>query len=209
MVCENCSIEHEGSYASGRFCSQKCSRSFATRTCRKQISQKTSETLTSKGRTCTTCKKKFVKELDGWRGQFCQECSSSCVGCKQPLSNACIQVGFRTCESCKILRRRGVTPEQKFQGLRYVDVCPFEHLWNNEARKKRIFSEDGRFCSKCKLSVWNDLLIPLELDHIDGDKTNNLRSNCRILCPNCHAQTPTYRWRNRVDRRKNNSSTRN
>ena len=32
MICENCGKEHDGSYASGRFCSLKCARSFSTKT---------------------------------------------------------------------------------------------------------------------------------------------------------------------------------
>lgn len=31
MICENCGQEHDGSYASGRFCSPKCSRSYSAR----------------------------------------------------------------------------------------------------------------------------------------------------------------------------------
>lgn len=29
MICENCGIEHNGNYGSGRFCSSKCSHSFS------------------------------------------------------------------------------------------------------------------------------------------------------------------------------------
>lgn len=45
---------------------------------------------------------------------------------------------------------------------------------------------------------WNDGIISLELDHIDGDITNNELSNLRFLCPNCHALTNTYRGKNKV-----------
>jgi hypothetical protein len=38
--------------------------------------------------------------------------------------------------------------------------------------------------------------LSLELDHIDGDSTNNTPGNLRFLCPNCHSQTPTFRGRN-------------
>lgn len=35
--------------------------------------------------------------------------------------------------------------------------------------------------------------ITFELDHIDGNNTNNSRENLRGLCPNCHSQTKTWR----------------
>jgi hypothetical protein len=31
----------------------------------------------------------------------------------------------------------------------------------------------------------------LELDHINGLHSDNRLENLRIVCPNCHAQTPT------------------
>jgi hypothetical protein len=40
--------------------------------------------------------------------------------------------------------------------------------------------------------------FPLELDHIDGDRWNSELSNLRLICPNCHAFTPTYRGRNKA-----------
>lgn len=43
---------------------------------------------------------------------------------------------------------------------------------------------------------WQGGTISLEIDHIDGDNTNNELSNLRYLCPNCHALTETYRGRN-------------
>jgi very-short-patch-repair endonuclease len=46
--CENCNSQHEGKYASGRFCSQKCSRGFSTKSKRSEINDKVSKTLISR-----------------------------------------------------------------------------------------------------------------------------------------------------------------
>lgn len=54
-------------------------------------------------------------------------------------------------------------------------------------------------CCKCGCDgKWQNGIIALELDHIDGDNKNNERSNLRYLCPNCHALTKTYRGRNKA-----------
>lgn len=44
--------------------------------------------------------------------------------------------------------------------------------------------------------MWLGKEITLQVDHIDGNNTNNLRTNLRFLCPNCHAATDTYVGRN-------------
>lgn len=54
-----------------------------------------------------------------------------------------------------------------------------------------------RKCEICNLSEWMNKLIPLELDHIDGNHFNNNLKNLRILCKNCHAQTDTYGFKKR------------
>jgi hypothetical protein len=51
-------------------------------------------------------------------------------------------------------------------------------------------------CSSCELEEWLGGPIPLQLDHIDGDRRNNELKNLRLLCPNCHALTDTYCGRN-------------
>ena len=54
-------------------------------------------------------------------------------------------------------------------------------------------------CQNCGCDgKWQDGEISLEIDHIDGDNTNNQLSNLRYLCPNCHALTETYRGKNKA-----------
>ena len=52
-------------------------------------------------------------------------------------------------------------------------------------------------CVNCGCNgEWQGGLIALEIDHIDGNNSNNELINLRYLCPNCHALTSTYRGRN-------------
>lgn len=51
-------------------------------------------------------------------------------------------------------------------------------------------------CSGCGRSTWEGRPMPLELDHTNGDRRDNRLENLRLLCPNCHALTETYRGRN-------------
>lgn len=46
--------------------------------------------------------------------------------------------------------------------------------------------------------IWMGQELKLQLDHIDGDCTNNELSNLRFLCLNCHSQTPTYCGKKRI-----------
>jgi HNH endonuclease len=64
--------------------------------------------------------------------------------------------------------------------------------------RQRLLREGyfSHVCQICAQATWMGRSIPLELDHIDGDRENNLIENLRLICPNCHAQTVNYRGRN-------------
>lgn len=60
--------------------------------------------------------------------------------------------------------------------------------------KEGIFE---RRCSQCRRTTWEGQEIPLQLDHVNGDRRDNRLENLRLLCPNCHALTDTWCGKNK------------
>ena len=66
--------------------------------------------------------------------------------------------------------------------------------------KNRLISEGYKKnqCEECgQRSKWKKKNLEMELDHIDGDRTNHLLPNLKMLCPNCHSQTKTFCGKNK------------
>lgn len=140
------------------------------------------------------------------KGKFCsQSCSAKknnlgvtrwakiriCTTCKEEFSKYNVPSG--NCRKC-------VKPFGK--------RISFNELKSDHSKKTRLLKENGWSCEECNTSIWRGKLVPLEIDHIDGNPDNGKRENLRLLCSNCHAQTPTYKGRNkhRIDKsdRQNN-----
>lgn len=80
--------------------------------------------------------------------------------------------------------------------LTKYNETPFSELGMVNQRR-RVFEEQLYCCNKCGVSEWQSSKIPLELEHKDGNTTNNSRENLEGLCPNCHSITDTWRGRNK------------
>ena len=122
---------------------------------------------------------------EGRRNHFCsQSCSARYYNRKRPRKVLCklcgaYDNGKPRCRSCR---------EQQ--------ASTFDTARSDSLRKKHLLKERGHICESCKGTAWQGRPIPLELDHTDGNSDNNDRNNLRLICPNCHALTPTYKCRN-------------
>ena len=60
-----------------------------------------------------------------------------------------------------------------------------------------LLERHGHSCQICKHTTWTNQPIPLQVDHKDGNATNNQPSNLRMICHNCDALLPTFAGKNR------------
>jgi len=92
-------------------------------------------------------------------------------------------------------------PKKKLTG-RFLtsDILDGKHPQYGTYRLKNRLFEEGikdASCEMCGLREWNGVKIALELDHVNGDSHDHRLENLRVLCPNCHATTDTYRGKNK------------
>jgi len=61
--------------------------------------------------------------------------------------------------------------------------------------RRYLLTESNYKCSCCGWGEENQFsgMIPLEIDHLDGNAYNNQKENLKVVCPNCHSLTKTYK----------------
>ena len=114
----------------------------------------------------------------------------NCGGNSKTLKNRMVELKIDTAKMINN-KRCIVAPRNQYSG--YSD-----YISKVTSRKdiKRYILDNHLMeyrCAECpNEGVHNGKPLTLQLDHIDGDNSNNLLDNLRFLCPNCHSQTETY-----------------
>lgn len=110
------------------------------------------------------------------------------------LSECAIRFGFEAGSWTDAIRRGELRARSR--------VKPLELMLRNKMApgciKQRLLElkifEDR--CSRCGIAEWRGKKLTIHLDHINGIKDDWRIENLRMLCPNCHSQTPTFGGRN-------------
>lgn len=134
-------------------------------------------------------------------GRFCSRtCSSARTFSKKSLikkSEATKSWLARETNSNRKKRIEKYKQSMKRNRISKLEQLDFDSL-SDSLKRKKILQEQNFQCNLCSIgTTWNEQPLKLELDHINGDKKNNSRTNLRMICPNCHQQTPTYKGKNR------------
>lgn len=89
-----------------------------------------------------------------------------------------------------------ITKEQFVE--KYLKILPNDTFVKTQIIKERLikFGFKESKCEICENILWNNLQIPLELHHINGNRWDNRINNLQIICPNCHSQTDNFCGRN-------------
>lgn len=134
-----------------------------------------------------------VPTLDG---AWYFDCMKYCLHCREPLKN---RQQYKYCSNqCQCNYQYGAWVDAWKTGTVSGGIGVTTRSLS--AHLKRYLGEKfGTRCSDCGWKKENPItgVIPLEVDHINGDSEDNNESNLRLLCPSCHALTPYYKNLNR------------
>ena len=122
---------------------------------------------------------------------------------RQKKRNFCLvcstEIG-RTSTHCRSHSRDPLGPKERIALWLAGDITVTWVTGSKEPRrwvKQYLIEIRGDRCEECG---WDEKNIRgesiIQMDHIDGDYTNNALSNLKLLCPNHHALTETYGSRN-------------
>jgi len=162
---------------------------------RQEKSRKVREEYEANPKQCLNCGEVFPYERR--RNKFCSQSCAASFNNKGVVRTEV--VNSKTCAHC------GENKEKRHN--KYCDFCIEKGVYNYPHSLEEILSESGvrayllrtreYRCQECGLDMWRDRPIALEVDHVDGNPDNNTEENLRLVCPNCHALTESFKGKAR------------
>jgi hypothetical protein len=154
---------------------------------------------------CPCCLNKVVDKVNTY-------CSQSCSA----TYNNKLRVKLRACECCNAetknkrycsskCQQKAINEDFLKDWLSGLPVKTAKGGGVSSRIRKYLFSKFNNKCSKCEWGETHPLTlkVPLEVEHINGDSSDNSPENLTLLCPNCHSLTLTYKALNKGNGRHN------
>lgn len=111
--------------------------------------------------------------------------------------------GFSAATWFQAITRGDIRPRPRARPLEELLVAERPQTSRSHLKQRLIDAgiKENR-CEACGITDWLGEPLNMALHHINGIGKDNRLENLRILCPNCHAQTPNYGGRNGHRRRR-------
>lgn len=138
----------------------------------------------TKSKFCSSsCSATYNNTQNHWRVKQGKINTKTCIWCKVPISGKNRKFCSNKCDN-----------QWRWEHVTKVKVESGKCTHNSgSVLKKYLIEKHGKKCSECgQDGLWNNKVLVLQLDHIDGNSDNNQLSNLRLLCPNCHTQTDNF-----------------